>query len=81
MACSEILQRSLVREKLRRAQPDVYIDVDVDAFHVLEFHRFRETAAAEPSKALLKRKLERLLASHTLPAMRAAARARRSCLV
>lgn len=69
VACSQILQRSLVREKLKRTQPDIYIDVDVDAFHVLEFHRFREVlAAAAPAKDLLKRKLKLLLASHTVPA-------------
>lgn len=69
VSCSQILQRSLVREKLRRIQPDIYIDVDVEAFHVLEFHRFKEIlAAAEPSKSQLKRKLERLLRSHTVAA-------------
>ena len=67
VACSQILQRSLVREKLKRLQPDVYIDVDVDAFHVLEFHRFREIlTAATPAKDLLKRKLALLMASHTV---------------
>jgi len=69
VACSQILQRSLVREKLKRHQPDIYIDVEVDAYHVLEFHRFREIlAAAEPAKALLKRKLSLLMASHTVAA-------------
>jgi NTE family protein len=69
VACSQILQRSLVREKLKRQQPDVYIDVEVDAFHVLEFNRFREIlAAAAPAKDLLKRKLALLMASHTVPA-------------
>ncbi|HWV82847.1 MAG TPA: patatin-like phospholipase family protein [Hyphomicrobiaceae bacterium] len=69
VACSQILQRSLVREKLKRHQPDVYIDVDVDAFHVLEFNRFREIlAAGAPAKDLLKRKLALLMASHTVPA-------------
>jgi NTE family protein len=69
VACSQILQRSLVREKLKRLQPDVYIDVDVDAFHVLEFHRFREIlAAAMPAKDLLKRKLALLMTSHTVSA-------------
>jgi NTE family protein len=69
VACSQILQRSLVREKLKHQQPDIYIDVDVDAFHVLEFHRFREIlAAAAPAKDLLKRKLGLLMASHTVPA-------------
>lgn len=68
VACSQILQRSIVREKLKRARPDVYIDVDVDAFHVLEFHRFREIlAAAQPAKELLKRKLARVFESHTVP--------------
>ncbi len=69
VACSQILQRSLVREKLKRQQPDIYIDVEVDAFHVLEFNRFREIlAAAAPAKDLLKRKLALLMASHTVPA-------------
>jgi NTE family protein len=69
VACSQILQRSLVREKLKHQQPDIYIDVDVDAFHVLEFHRFREIlAAGAPAKDLLKRKLALLMASHTVPA-------------
>lgn len=73
VACSQILQRSLVREKLKRQQPDVYIDVDVDAFHVLEFHRFREIlTAAAPAKDLLKRKLALLMASHTIAASEAA---------
>jgi len=69
VTCSQILQRSLVREKLKRTQPDVYIDVNVDAFHVLEFRRFREIlAAAAPAKDLLKRKLSLLMASQTVPA-------------
>lgn len=68
VACAQILQRSLVREKLKRTQPDIYIDVAVDAFHVLEFHRFREIlAAATPAKDLLKRKLARVFESHTVP--------------
>jgi NTE family protein len=67
-ASSQILQRSIVREKLRHVQPDVYIDVDVDQFHVLEFHRYRDIlAAAAPAKAALKRQLEKVLGSTTLP--------------
>jgi NTE family protein len=73
VSASQILQRSLVREKLKASQPDVYIDVDVDQFHVLEFHRFKEIlAAAQPAKEQLKRQLERVLASlpaETLPAV------------
>ena len=75
VSASQILQRSVVREKLKASQPDVYIDVDVDHFHVLEFHRFKEIlAAAQPAKEQLKRQLDRVLASQvaeteTLPAV------------
>lgn len=66
-ASSQILQRSIVREKLKSAQPDIYIRVDVDRFHVLEFHRHREIlAAAQPAKAMLKRQLQRILGSVTV---------------
>jgi NTE family protein len=64
VASSQILQRSIVREKLTARQPDIYIDVDVDKFYVLEFHRFKEVlAAAQPAKDQLRRQLERVLAS------------------
>jgi NTE family protein len=67
VSSSQILQRSIVREKLRASQPDVYIDVDVDKFHVLEFHRFKEVlAAAQPAKEQLQRQLQRVLASQTV---------------
>jgi NTE family protein len=64
VSSSQILQRTIVREKLRARQPDIYIDVDVDKFHVLEFHRFKDVlAAAQPAKELLQRQLARVLAS------------------
>lgn len=64
VSSSQILQRSIVREKLKASQPDIYIDVDVDKFHVLEFHRFKEVlTAAQPAKEQLQRQLERVLAS------------------
>jgi NTE family protein len=73
IASSQILQRSIVREKLKALQPDIYIDVDVDAFNVLGFHKFRDIlAAAEPAKQQLRRQLQRVLASQTvetLPAL------------
>jgi NTE family protein len=66
VSSSQVLQRSIVREKLKAAQPDVYIDVDVDKFHVLEFHRFKEVlAAAQPAKEQLRRQLQRVLTSQT----------------
>ena len=73
VSSSQILQRSIVREKLKAQQPDIYIDVEVDEFHVLEFHRFKQVmTAAGLAKEQLKRQLERVLASQTaemLPAV------------
>jgi NTE family protein len=64
VSSSQILQRSIVREKLKASQPDIYIDVDVDRFNVLEFHRFKEVLTwARPAKEQLRRQLERVLAS------------------
>ena len=69
-AATQILQRSIVREKLKASQPDIYIDVDVYAFHALEFHRFRDVlAAAAPAKEALKRQLARVLGVATVEAM------------
>jgi NTE family protein len=61
-ASTQILQRSIVREKLKSVQPDIYIDVAVDRFRVLDFHLFRDVMAASiPAKEHLKRELARLL--------------------
>ena len=63
-AATQILQRSIVREKLKSMRPDIYIDVDVYAFHALEFHRLKDVlAAAAPAKDALKRHLQRALGS------------------
>jgi NTE family protein len=70
MASSQILQRSIVREKLQATQPDIYIDVAVDAFTVLDFLRFRDVLkAAIPAKEQLKRQLGRVLSAQTLPSI------------
>ena len=67
MSSSQILQRSIVREKLKAQQPDIYIDVEVDEFYVLDFHRFKQIlAAAAPAKEQLQRQLDRVLASQTV---------------
>lgn len=67
LAATQILQRSIVREKLKASQPDIYIDVDVYAFHALQFHRFKDVlAAAMPAKTALKRQLARVLGSVTV---------------
>lgn len=66
VSSSQILQRSIVREKLKAQQPDIYIDVEVDEYSVLDFHRFRNIiAAAAPSQDKLRRQLRRVLSSQT----------------
>jgi NTE family protein len=70
VASSQILQRSIVREKLKAQQPDIYIDVDVDAFNVLDFRKLDQILrAAEPAQAQLRRQLQRVLAAHTVEAL------------
>ena len=64
----QILEKSITREKLLRTKPDIYIDVDLDQFNALEFHRAKEIlVAAAPVKELLKRQLGRMLDAETLP--------------
>lgn len=68
-SASQILQRSIVREKLKSQRPDILVDTSSEGVGVLEFHRFREIlAAAEPAKEALKRQLERLLSAETVEA-------------
>jgi NTE family protein len=67
ISSSQIMQRAIVREKLKAQQPDIYIDVEVDEFYVLDFHRLKPIlAAAAPAKEHLRRQLKRILSSHTL---------------
>jgi len=67
MASSQIMQRTIVRQKLKVQQPDVYIDVEVDAYYVLDFHRFKHIMAdAAPAKEQLRRQLDRVLTAQTL---------------
>ncbi|CFW99012.1 Patatin [Candidatus Filomicrobium marinum] len=58
----QILQQSIVREKVRTRKPDILIDVEVGNFHVLEFHKLDKVLeAAAPAKARLRQQLERIL--------------------
>jgi NTE family protein len=73
MASSQIMQRTIVRQKLKVQQPDIYIDVEVDAYYVLDFHRFKQIMAdAAPAKEQLRRQLERVLTTETLETLPAA---------
>lgn len=67
VASLQILQHTIVREKLRARQPDILIDIDVGRFHVLEFHKLKEVLeSAAPAKVELRQKLDRILSAETL---------------
>jgi len=66
-ASSFLFERSIVREKLKAHQPDIYVDAGTGHYQVLDFLKVGEIlAAAEPAKALFKAKLERVLSSEVL---------------
>jgi len=66
-AASFLFERSIVREKLKLRQPDIYIDAGTGHYQALEFLKVRDIlAAAEPAKVMLRAKLERVLASEVL---------------
>ena len=70
IASWQISQRALIVEKLKTRQPDIYIDVGVDRFHVLQFHDFKAILAeAEPAKAKLVAQLKRILGAETVEAL------------
>lgn len=63
-AASFIFERSIVREKLKSSQPDIYIEGGTGHFQTLDFLKVQKIlAAAEPAKALFKAKLARVLSS------------------
>ncbi|MEL7047781.1 MAG: patatin-like phospholipase family protein [Pseudomonadota bacterium] len=68
VASAQIVQKTIVREKLKLHTPDVLVEVDVGRFHVLEFHKMAEVLdAAQDAKDELRIKLERVLSAETLP--------------
>jgi NTE family protein len=59
-----LFERSIVREKLKSRQPDIYIDAGTGHYQALEFLKVREIlAAAEPAKEQLRVALDRVLSS------------------
>jgi NTE family protein len=65
---TQILQKSITRERLKHQPPDIYIDVDLDQFGALEFYKPREIlAAAAPVKDQLRRRISRVVGAETLP--------------
>lgn len=67
---TQILQKSITRERLKHRSPDLYLDVDLDRFGALEFYKAREIlASSEPIKAAFKSRLARLVGSESVPAV------------
>lgn len=62
-----LFERTIVREKLKAAQPDILISAGTSRFQVLDFLKVDEIlAAAEPAKEKLKQQLSRVLSVETL---------------
>jgi NTE family protein len=71
-----LFERTIVREKLKAAQPDILISAGTSQFQVLDFLKFDDIlAAAEPAKERLKQQLDRVLSVETLPQIAAPERA------
>lgn len=59
----QIMERSILRQKMRHRPPDVYLEVEVRDVRVLDFHKVEEIfRQAHPVKERLKTALGRLLA-------------------
>lgn len=64
-----IFERTIIREKLKSVQPDIYVEGGTSRFQVLDFLRLDEIlAAAAPAKERLKAQLARVLSAETLEA-------------
>jgi NTE family protein len=69
-ASAFIWERSLIKEKLKARQPDIYIEAGTRHFQVLDFLRAREILeAAKPAKEQLKRQLGRVLGAEPAAAV------------
>jgi NTE family protein len=67
-ASAFLFERTIVKEKLKAAQPDILISAGTSQFQVLDFLKFDDIlAAAEPAKERLKHQLSRVLSVETLP--------------
>jgi NTE family protein len=65
-----IFERTIIREKMRSVQPDIYVEGGTSRFQVLDFLRLDEIlAAAAPAKERLKAQLARVLGAETLAAV------------
>jgi NTE family protein len=63
-----LFERTIIREMLKSAQPDILINAGTSHYQVLDFLKFDEIlAAASPAKDKLKQQLARVLSVETLP--------------
>jgi len=70
MGSAFIFERSIIREKLKTSQPDIYIQAGTSHFQMLDVFKVKEIlAAAAPAKERLKVQLDRLLDVQTLPSL------------
>lgn len=70
-ASAFLFERSIVKEKLKAAQPDILVSAGTSRFQVLDFLKCDEIlAAAEPAKEKLKQQLSRVLSVETLEELR-----------
>lgn len=71
-ASSFIFERTIIKEKLRSRQPDVYVNAGTKRYQVLDFLKIDEIlAAATPAKERFKAQLARVLEAETLETLEA----------
>ncbi len=64
---SFLFERSLIREKMKVRQPDIYVEAGTGTYNVLDFLKVNEILeAAEPAKARFKSQLTRALKAKAL---------------
>lgn len=55
----QIMEKSIIREKLKTTSPDIYIEIDISNVRAFEFYKADQVfKQAQKAKSLLKRKLE-----------------------
>lgn len=64
---AQIVQKTLIQERLVRSPPDVYVEVELDQFGAFQFHKAEAIlAASEPLKNRLKSQMMRVLSSEKI---------------
>ena len=67
-ASAFLFESSIVKEKLKAAQPDILISAGTSKYQALDFLKFDQIlAASKPAKERLKQQLARVLSVETLP--------------